>query len=188
MQMKIFLDYLDKRTKFLETKLTNYKTYEITNENLKQASKGDFIVFPPNKKWKKEEIISLPNEIVLFCGKVDNSLLPTMEKKKIKYINFLDNELFAIDFSGGAEDRNIKDDDYPLSIRRPLPNDEYQIKDYKSKVKRLFIDWKMPNRIRAIWPAVYNKDGRLIYIPRYSKEFEDKHKSVFKIKLEELFN
>ena len=95
--MKIFLDYLDKRTKFLKTLLNDYKTIEATKDNFLKAEKGDFIIFPPNKKWNEEEINSLPEKITLFCGKVDNCFLETLSEKKIKHINFLDDENFAIE-------------------------------------------------------------------------------------------
>ena len=95
--MKIFLDHLDKRTKYLKTKLKKYETYEAVFNNYIKANDGDFFIFPPNKKWGEEEIKQLPNNIVLFCGKVDNFCLKILEEKNIKYINFLNDEKFAIE-------------------------------------------------------------------------------------------
>ena len=94
--MKIFLDFLDKRTKFLSTELSNFETFEITKENIEQAQSGDFVVFAPNKKWNNEEISALPNNITLFCGKVDNSFQDLLKEKNIKHINVLENEMFAL--------------------------------------------------------------------------------------------
>lgn len=95
----------------------------------------------------------------------------------------LNKDEFYIDFSLGAEDRNIKESDYPLTIRSPKEKDTYKIKDYVTPINRLFIDWKMPMHLRDIWPVIENKDGEIIYIPRYRKDFKDDHKSTFKIKI-----
>ncbi len=95
--MKIFLDYNDKRTKYLHSKLNYLQTLEATNDNYALAEPGDFVVFPPNKKWTDEEINSIPSHVTLFCGKVDNKYNNIFKEKNIKYINFLDDELFAIE-------------------------------------------------------------------------------------------
>lgn len=94
----------------------------------------------------------------------------------------LDNDLFTIDFSNGANDRNINDSDYPLTIKPVDGSDKYIIKDYSKDVRRLFIDWKVPHYLRNCWPGIYNKEGKLIYIPRYRANFVDNHKSKFVIK------
>lgn len=95
----------------------------------------------------------------------------------------LETEEFSIDFSKGAADRNIHVHDYPLMIRSPLINDRYPIGDYVCELRRLFIDWKMPARLRNVWPIVCDCKGKIIYIPRYKKTFVDEHKSKFLIKL-----
>lgn len=78
---------------------------------------------------------------------------------------------FYLNFSDGAENRNVKDDDYPLIIRNANSDDMYVIKNYPVKVRRLFIDWKMPMSLRKRWPVILNKDNEIIYIPRYQKDF-----------------
>ena len=82
-----------------------------------------------------------------------------------------DNEFFFADFITDASNRNVHESDYPLIIRNANKNDVYQIKNYLVKVNRLFIDWKMPLSIRNRWPVIVNKDGKIIYIPRYKKDF-----------------
>lgn len=90
---------------------------------------------------------------------------------------------FLIDLSNGGEDRNIGFNDYPLTIRCRKENDKYLIKDYYSDVNRLFLDWKMPLHLRDVWPLIVNKDDKVIYIPRYRKNYKDEHKTLFKISL-----
>ena len=43
-----------------------------------------------------------------------------------------------------GEKRNIKESDYPLTIRTFQAGDKTMISDYQVLVRRLFIDWKMP--------------------------------------------
>ena len=98
------------------------------------------------------------------------------------------NEFLEIDFSMGAEDRGIKNEDFPLIVRNVNPKDRVKVKDYTVEVRRQFINWKMPTHLRKMWPGVYNKNNELIYVPRYRKEFVDNHKSIFKIDLTKIGN
>ncbi len=83
----------------------------------------------------------------------------------------MDNEYFHLNFLGDTSNRNVKLDDYPLTIRTYQKGDKYQIKNYVVSVRRLFIDWKMPLSLRMRWPIIVNKDGVIIYIPRYRWDF-----------------
>ena len=83
----------------------------------------------------------------------------------------LDTPYFSLDFSNGASDRNIQLEDYPLTIRNAEPNDSYRIKNYDKELRRLFIDWKVPVSLRKRWPVILNKDGNIVYVPRYQKDF-----------------
>jgi len=97
----------------------------------------------------------------------------------------MSNEHFDLDFTKGAEDRNIKTEDYPITIRTALPGDSYLAHGYLQPVRRLYIDWKMPSSIRCIWPIFLNKDGRIVYIPRPHRSEVEKHKSILKLKIKE---
>ena len=83
----------------------------------------------------------------------------------------LDTPYFYLDFSSDATNRNVHLEDYPLIIRNAKKEDIYFIKGYPVKMRRLFIDWKMPNSLRERWPVILNKDNRIIYTPRYQKDF-----------------
>lgn len=95
--MNFFIDYNDNRTKYLKTFLKDFKTYEIAKENFCFAKNNDVFVYAPNKKWSKEELQKLPNNIKLFCGKIDSILLNILKEKEINYTNFLEDEMFAIE-------------------------------------------------------------------------------------------
>ena len=95
----------------------------------------------------------------------------------------LDTPEFEIDFSMGAEDRHIDATSYPLTIRNAIEGDTYHVGNNVCSVRRVYIDWKMPLRIRKVWPVVVGKDGTILYIPRYRKRFQDNHTSKFVIKI-----
>ena len=94
----------------------------------------------------------------------------------------IDNEFFYLNFLGDASNRNVKSDDYPLTIRTYQKGDRYYIKDYAVQVRRLYIDWKMPMSLRKRWPIIVNKDNRIIYIPRYRTDFHFEEVPNFYVK------
>ncbi len=91
-------------------------------------------------------------------------------------------DFFYLNFTNGAENRNVAIEDYPLTIRTYQKGDKYRIKDYDVEVRRLFIDWKMPVDLRKRWPLIVNKEGRIIYIPRYQKNFVKNNNCNFYVK------
>ena len=86
------------------------------------------------------------------------------------------------DFSKDDVDRNISANDFPLTVKPVNKSELYQVADYNCEVRRLFIDWKMPNFLRGWWPGFYDKNGKLVYIPRYRETYSDKHTSKLIIK------
>ena len=116
------------------------------------------------------------------------SKLEVLSPKRISYsylINepsIFDCEYFYLDFTGDTHNRNVSKDDYPLTIRNYRRGDKYQIKNYSVSVRRLFIDWKMPLSLRQKWPIIVNKEGKIIYIPRYQKDFVATSETNFYVK------
>ena len=93
---------------------------------------------------------------------------------------------FDLDFSMGAEDRKIYLSSYPITIRNYREGDTAKVGAYTVPVKRMFIDWKMPIRVRKRWPVFVDRTGQIIYIPRYRKMADDsKHTSRLVIKVED---
>lgn len=95
----------------------------------------------------------------------------------------LDTPYFCLDFTVDSTNRNVTIDDYPISIRNINVNDQYKIKDYSVSARRLLIDWKMPQSLRKIWPVIVSKDGKVIYIPRYRKDFKVEEGNNFYVKI-----
>ena len=95
----------------------------------------------------------------------------------------LDTPVFYLDFSKDASNLNVKKEDYPLIIRNAKDDDEVMINDYKVTIRRLFIDWKMPKSVRSFWPIILNRYNKVIYVPRYQKDFNIEETSNFYVKL-----
>ena len=95
----------------------------------------------------------------------------------------LDTPYFFLDFTVDSSNRNVKEDDYPLIIRNAQKDDAYEISGYKKELRRLFIDWKMPESARNRWPIIVNKDGIIVYVPRYQKDFVPEENCNFFVKL-----
>lgn len=124
----------------------------------------------PNVTLKINEALLFVKEydfVTFHDGKENYVFEYKLDKPKI-----LDNKYFYLDFTKDASNRNVSEKDYPLTIRNALRNDTFLINNYHVEVRRLFIDWKMPLSLRKRWPVIVNKDNRVIYIPRYRKEFK----------------
>lgn len=98
----------------------------------------------------------------------------------------LKTEVFDLDFSMGAEDRNIHDYDYPITIRSALPLDVTTFGGYLVPVRKMLMASGMPRKLLKVWPVFLNKDKKIIYIPRYKKNFQEYHTSVLKINVTNL--
>lgn len=95
----------------------------------------------------------------------------------------METSYFYLDFRGDTSKYNITNDDYPLLIRSPKPDDVIQINNYKAELRRLFIDWKMPSSLRKRWPVILNNKGDIVYVPRYRKDFKIKEELKFYVKV-----
>ena len=122
----------------------------------------------PNVSLTVDELCFL-KEYDSFSIKEDS---PTCDYEYVlKEPGKLDTPYFSLDFTQNQARRNVSPDDYPLTIRNARANDAFKIKDYEKELRRLFIDWKMPVSLRNRWPVIINKDGVIVYVPRYQKDF-----------------
>ena len=94
----------------------------------------------------------------------------------------LDNEYIFIDFRKDSSNRNVSLADYPITIRNARNDDLIVIKDYSKELRRMFIDWKMPASLRSRWPVILNKEGNIIYVPRYQKDFKPEENCNLRVK------
>lgn len=94
----------------------------------------------------------------------------------------IDTQFLFCDLVKEGLKRNIKESDYPLTVRCYKQGDRYQIANYEVSVRRLFIDWKMPLNLRKRWPLFVNKDNKIVYIPRYRGDFKIENSPNFYVK------
>ncbi|HPY79967.1 MAG TPA: tRNA lysidine(34) synthetase TilS [Bacilli bacterium] len=110
------------------------------------------------------------------------TILPSDYHFLMESPSLLDTPFFFADFRKEYSNRKIKIEDFPIEIRNPNKDDETYIKGYKVKIRRLFIDWKMPIDLRSRWPVIVNKDGMVIYVPRYRIDFSPTKNENFYVK------
>lgn len=146
------------------------------------------------KEIRKALVSSKANVVIpiwknLFISKEYYEVFLVDANEKIDYMYLLndrnsivEDELFSIDFRYSNSDRKVLDSSFPITIKPISKKDLYQIGNYKCEVKRLFIDWKVPHHLRECWPGIYDKNNKLIYVPRYRMNFVDNHPTKFLIK------
>lgn len=134
-------------------------------------------------KAKTNWALQITPSLILECdyGEVVFVNKCHLSEYRYEFINKFKNELFTIDFSTGAADRGIEKNGEKLVVKNIDKEEVIQIGGYNKKAKRVFIDWKVPLYLREVWPGIYNESGKLLYVPRYRKNFVDTHKSIFKI-------
>lgn len=169
-----FAYYLNRKIKEIDPKF---------NVSYKQSHEVEKILVSPKTNIR----LYLENEGVVIeksYGRlaVRKKTLPKSYEIVINEPRVEDNEFFFANLLSDTKNRNIALSDYPITIRSFKVNDKYKIKDYDVLVRRLFIDWKMPLSIRERWPIVVNKEGRIIYIPRYQSDFVPDKNTNFYVK------
>ena len=102
--------------------------------------------------------------------KIVNNLANTQYVFTMDKPGQLNTEYFWIDLKDDYEQFRLTLEDFPITIRPALSGDLSYINGIKKKVKRLYIDWKMPMYLRKIWPLIFNKNGELVYVIRYYDE------------------
>ena len=144
--------------------------------------KDDFIVSKEQGAELRKVLLSdKPNVSLIvdglrFLKEYDTlSICEDVEATDYEYVldkpGVLDTEYFFLDFTKDSSDRNIGLADYPITIRNAKSDDLIEILNYSKELRRMFIDWKMPVSLRNRWPVILNKDGKIIYVPRYLKDF-----------------
>lgn len=183
--LETFLDFSDEQITFFISDFVeeNEKHIDISKKFVSEIRNA----FLSKKTFVK---IKLTNNL---CIQKDFGFVELIDfRKQISYLyklnqkDFIEDELFTISFKDGL-DRNLAEIDFPITIKPLSKKDIFELSDYSSEVRRLFIDWKMPHFLRDCWPGIYNKDGKLIYIPRYREKFIDNHKTKFVIKFSKPF-
>ena len=139
-----------------------------------ESNKPNIIIYCCKGKVILEKAYS---RLIVRANNGDEGYSFTVDKPQI-----IDNEYLYADLINDPNKRNIKENEYPLTIRSAHKGDKYKIKDYMVSVRRLFIDWKMPLYVRKVWPLIVNNEGTIVYIPRYQKDFVIESSPYFYVK------
>ena len=124
----------------------------------------------PNGQHKLSATISVVKEYgTLYIANLKKIKSYSIQVRSPQVVN---TDYFKIELEKEMPHRNISSSDWPIVIRSAKPNDKYQIADYEVTVRRLFIDWKVPTIMRQVWPIIVNKDGKILYIPRYRENYD----------------
>ena len=85
------------------------------------------------------------------------------------------NDIFQISKNGNYKcEIGAYDEDFPLIVRNYMPGDKIRLKGGTKKINRIFIDKKVPSPLRKIYPVVLNKEGIVIFLPKFYKDLERK--------------
>lgn len=83
----------------------------------------------------------------------------------------IENDILRFDGQNPHNIKRVPLDKYPITIRPAEANDEVYVGSYRKKIRRLYIDWKMPADLRKRWPVFVSSDNRIIFVPRYQKNY-----------------
>ena len=93
--------------------------------------------------------------------------------EEVSYCYVLDKiELFATPYFKVAmqgettEAVTLAEEDFPITIRSPQPQDAIQLRFGKKRLNRWFIDRKIPPDQRRSWPVVVNRRGEIVLVPK----------------------
>lgn len=105
--------------------------------------------------------------------------------KKINYSLPIENEIIKLNKSSNLFDLLKKHD--ILEIKPAKVGYFYKINENKKTINRIFIDQKMPHFTRNIWPAIFDKNNNIVYMPRYRKKYKINNNSLLIFDVDELY-
>lgn len=138
-------------------------------------------VFIPISKGRVENLLSvINNKPATYKEKINNGyflyfdygIIQIIKKPKRYTYDFENideaNEVFRLNKE--AENINLILNSFPLTIKPAIEGKTFKVKGHTLKVNREFIYWKMPSYLREVRPGIFDKNGNLIYVPRYQKK------------------
>lgn len=108
---------------------------------------------------------------------------------KYPYLVYDKHEYFYLSKEGHInEGVYLEDVDFPITIRTYRPGDVISTNSGTKKLTRLFIDKKIPKRLRLVWPIVETSDGTIVLVPNIAKNnrYLSTKPNVFVIKYKNL--
>lgn len=140
-------------------------------------------VFMPISKGRVENLLSvINNKPATYKEKIkddyllyfDYGIIQIIKKPKRYTYEFENinetNEIFR--FNKEADNIDLILNSFPLTIKPAIEGKTFKVKGHTLKVNREFIYWKMPSYLREVRPGIFDKNGNLIYVPRYQKKIK----------------
>lgn len=140
-------------------------------------------VFIPISKGRVENLLSvINNKPATYKEKINNDyflyfdygIIQIIKKPKRYTYDFENideaNDVFRLNKE--AENINLILNSFPLTIKPAIEGKTFKVKGHTLKVNREFTYWKMPSYLREVRPGIFDKNGNLIYVPRYQKKIK----------------
>lgn len=122
--------------------------------------------------WRRENNWTMAiGDQAIFCLDYGNFSLDLEPEVSYRYvldtIEMLKTPFFEVAGQGSSvEAVTLYDDDFPITIRSPQPQDAIALRFGRKKLNRWFIDRKIPFSQRRRWPVVVNRHGEIVLIPK----------------------
>lgn len=96
--MNYLIDISDARNEYVKKRLINdgEKVLDFDEANLDRIKQGDNLIFAPAKKFDKNFLTNLPNNIKLICGTLTDEQREIIKGKNIDYQNLMEDEIFTV--------------------------------------------------------------------------------------------
>lgn len=142
--------------------LRHYDLFDITNAELENIVQ--FIRKDGNGEYRLSDQYVLSKAYDLIS--VENGFDETYEYT-FHSIEQFECDYFKISFDGkSTEAVTLQDSDFPITIRNYREGDEIKMRFGTKKVNRFFIDRKIPDYERKLWPIVENASNEIILVPQ----------------------
>lgn len=191
MQLK---DEIEKENEKLHTKrkealflLENTPLLQIIENSDNWFAFDLFLYEKTQKHYSKKEILSLMNQLKASClidlkdfwlERFQDEIL--IRKKEILSEITVSNTEELLRFNLNTEDFNyhtetqgktiesfdVKEEDFPLMIRKVQPGDKILLRNGHKKISRFFIDRKIPKVQRMQWLLIENAHKDIIFVPK----------------------
>ncbi len=148
--------------KVLRMYLSDEDIYNISNKEfenilnfIKSDNNSNYRLLNNKYLMKSYDLLN----IVEIIGEAYSYTFDKIEKFKCEY--------FEISDSGTSfEGVYVSESDFPITIRSFKQGDKIKMLYGTKKVSRFFIDNKIPQRERNLWPIVLNADNEIILVPK----------------------
>ncbi|MBQ3021620.1 MAG: tRNA lysidine(34) synthetase TilS [Bacilli bacterium] len=173
----------NKLEKFIQKKEIEEILYNIYKDDITLVNKKHINSILNLININDNKSIDLPNNIKVY--KEYNNLLfkENINKEKNKYnYRFIDkiiiDDFGIIETINDTDEKsnyviklNSKEIKLPLIVRTRLDSDIIEVKNMngKKKINKIFIDEKIKNELRDLWPIVTDSDNNILWIPGIKK-------------------